>query len=108
MDRHRVALVVPAYNEAETIAGVVDGLKNYGLVIVVNDGSSDGTGFVARKMGVPLVSHEKNQGYDSALNSGFEKAFEMGCVIAITVDADGQHDPTLICKYIALMLDLIW
>ena len=62
-------------------------------IIVVDDGSSDGTHEVALAKGVVLVQHPQNRGKGAALKSGFEKAAEMGLDYVITLDADGQHKP---------------
>lgn len=100
MDRSRIGIVIPALNEAATIAGVVEAAGIYGVPIVVDDGSTDATAELARQSGAVVVSHEKNRGYDAALNSGFKKAAELGSEVIVTVDADGQHDPSLIQKFI--------
>lgn len=100
MDRSSVALVIPALNESSTIAGVVAAAAKYGVPIVIDDGSTDNTAELARQAGGVVISHDRNLGYDAALNSGFKKASEMGCQIIITLDADGQHDPTLLQKFI--------
>lgn len=101
MDRSRIAIVIPALNEARTIAAVVERVGRYGRPIVVDDGSSDDTGALARAAGAELVRHDVNRGYDGALNSGFARAAELGCDYAITVDADGQHNPQQIADFIA-------
>jgi glycosyltransferase involved in cell wall biosynthesis len=100
MGRFRVAVVIPALNEADTIQSVVDAAGRYGLPIVVNDGSTDKTAELAMQAGAVVFSHKYNLGYDAALNSGFKKAAELGCEIIVTVDADGQHDPSLIQRFI--------
>jgi glycosyltransferase involved in cell wall biosynthesis len=100
MDRPRVGIVVPALNESATILRIVEAVRAYGMPIVVDDGSTDATAELAMSGGAIVVSHEKNRGYDAALNSGFKKAVEMGSEIIITVDADGQHDPSLLQKFI--------
>ena len=74
MDRLRIALVVPALNEAATIAAVVKGALRYGTCIVVDDGSTDDTADRARQAGAVVVSHTANLGYDAALNSGCKVA----------------------------------
>ncbi len=100
MDRHRVGIVIPALNESATIAAVVAAAVPYGVPIVVDDGSSDDTGALARAAGATVVRHEKNRGYDQALQSGMAKASELDCEVAITMDADGQHDPSLLARFL--------
>lgn len=100
MDRSRIAIVIPALNESATITDVVEAAGRYGVPIVVDDGSTDNTAALAKRAGAIVASHEDNRGYDAALNSGFKRAAELGSEIIITVDADGQHDPSLIQKFI--------
>ena len=100
MDRSGVAIVIPAFNESATIATIVEAVKKYGIPIVVDDGSTDNTANLAIISGGILVSHKSNLGYDAALNSGFRKASEIECEVVITLDADGQHDPSLINKFL--------
>lgn len=100
MDRSRVGIVIPALNESATILGIVEAVGVYGVPIVVDDGSTDATAELALLGGAVVVPHKKNLGYDAALNSGFKKAAELRSEIIITVDADGQHDPALIQKFI--------
>jgi len=100
MDEYKVAIVVPAFNEESTIYNVVRKVKKYGVVIVVNDASTDRTKQAAEKAGAIVVSHVKNAGYDNALNSGFLEADRLECDSVITFDADGQHDNKFIELYI--------
>ncbi len=100
MDRSRIAIVIPALNESETISKIVFSAIKYGVPIVVDDGSTDSTAILAKNAGAIVVSHVINGGYDAALNSGFKKAAEIGFDVVITLDADGQHDPSLIQKFI--------
>ncbi|MGE4239656.1 glycosyltransferase family 2 protein [Ramlibacter sp.] len=100
MDRSRIGIVIPAWNESKTISAVVSAASRYGTPIVVDDGSTDATAELAAASGAVVVSHPANRGYDGALNSGFRKAAEIGSEAIITVDADGQHDPTLIQQFI--------
>jgi len=100
MDRSRVAIVIPALNESLTIVGIVEAAAKYGVPIVVDDGSTDSTAALATQAGAAVVSHEYNLGYDAALNSGFKKAAELKSEIIVTLDADGQHDPSLLNKFI--------
>jgi len=103
VDRSELGIVIPAYNEAETIATVIGTIKDLGTPIVVDDGSSDDTGHVAETAGAVLVTHKSNCGYDIAINSGFEKAAKLGCKYVITMDADGQHDPALMGDFLRLL-----
>lgn len=87
----RVAFVIPALDEAASIGGVVLGLLPLGQPIVVDDGSSDWNGDVARDHGALVEVHPYNMGYDAALASGLRLAIERGFDFAVTLDADGQH-----------------
>jgi len=100
MDRHRIAIVIPALNEQATISQVVTGALRWGQPIVVDDGSHDETGARAAAAGAVVVRHMVCGGYDKALNSGFQRASELGCEYIITMDADGQHDPETLTAFI--------
>ena len=100
MERYRIGIVIPALNEEATISAVVSGANKYGISIVVDDGSCDKTGELAVNAGASVVRHEVNRGYDQALNSGFERAVELGCEYVVTVDADGQHDASVLEPFI--------
>ena len=100
MARSRLVIVIPAFNEAATIGTVVCAVAAYGTPIVVDDGSSDFTGQLACAAGAVVLSHPSNTGYDSALNSGFARAAEIGCDFVVTMDADGQHDPTFLPAFL--------
>jgi len=85
-------LVVAAYNEAAVINVVVADLIKCGhTVVVVDDGSTDGTGAIARAMGVIIVPHPVNLGQGAALQTGIEFALRHGADYIVTFDADGQH-----------------
>jgi glycosyltransferase involved in cell wall biosynthesis len=98
------AAVIPAFNEAKSIAAVVEAVKQYALPIVVDDGSYDETARLANQAGAVVVSHTCNQGYDAALETGLFKAIELGCTFAITMDADGQHNPAGIEPFKAALI----
>ena len=103
MERSSLGVVIPAFNEAGTIANVVALCNVYGRSIVIDDGSTDDTGDVAGAAGADVVRHLINKGYDAALESGFQQAAKLGCKYVITIDADGQHDPTLLAKFCSLL-----
>ena len=88
-------IVIPAYNEGKTIAGVLDSLKENGYTntIVVDDGSQDNTFEVAKKYAKVVVKHKLNRGLGGALGTGIQGALRMGAEYIITFDADGQHNP---------------
>lgn len=90
-----ICVVIPTYNNRGSIVDVVErSLVQCSSVIVVNDGSTDGTLDLLKGIkGITLVSYEKNAGKGTALKRGFKKALEMGFSYAITLDADGQHFP---------------
>ncbi len=87
-------VVVPAYNEEKTIGKVLDDLLRYfrrDEVIVVNDGSKDGTEGIARSRGVHVLTHLVNRGLGGALGTGIAYALRKGAELILTFDADGQH-----------------
>lgn len=86
-----LAVVIPAYNEAATIAAVVADARLLGDVIVVNDGSSDGTAELAREACASVISLGGNTGYEGALGAGVQHAIDRNYEFALTMDADGQH-----------------
>ncbi|WP_053384206.1 glycosyltransferase family 2 protein [Leucobacter celer] len=87
-----VWVVIPLYNEATVIAGVVEGLLPvFPNVVCIDDGSRDGSGGIALAAGARLVTHPINLGQGAALQTGFEYALERGARYVVTFDADGQH-----------------
>jgi glycosyltransferase involved in cell wall biosynthesis len=85
-------IVIPAYNEALTIADVVRGaVKIADRVVVVDDGSRDKTAALAREAGALVVRHAVNRGVGAALGTGIEAAVQLGAEAVVTMDADGQH-----------------
>ena len=95
-----LGIIVPAYNEAKSIADVLKGIKEVcsqlsqeALIIVVDDGSEDETSKIACKHGVTVLRHIVNLGYWSAIQTGMLFAYYSGASYFITIDADGQHPP---------------
>jgi len=102
----RVA-IVPAYNEEECIAGVVDELRAFddGLaIVVVDDGSSDRTADVARARGAVVLRLPYNLGIGGCVQTGFRYADERGYDVAVRVDGDGQHDASQLGAVLAPVL----
>ena len=97
----RLAAVIPAFNEARSIGALVRQVSQRALAIVVDDGSADDTAALARAAGAHVVSHPLNRGYDGALETGIRTARALRCTFAVTLDADGQHDPTILDLFLA-------
>jgi dolichol-phosphate mannosyltransferase len=98
----RTLTALPVYNEAANVAAVLDGALNYSQeVLVVDDGSQDGTSdvLVARR-DVRVLRHPRNLGYGAALRSAFRFASEGGYDVLVTIDCDGQHQPQLIPRFL--------
>lgn len=89
-----MCVLIPALQAAATVGDVVrDALKYVPHVFVVNDGSWDGTGDVARAAGAEVVDHPINLGKGQTLKTGLRYAHRLGFTHAVTLDADGRHDP---------------
>jgi hypothetical protein len=87
----RAIIVVPVLDEAPSIAGVVTQARRHAPVIVVDDGSRDGSGDVARAAGAAVVRHARRAGKGAALASGIEAARAAGADLVVTLDGDRQH-----------------
>ncbi len=95
---NRKCLIIPAFNEEETIVSVIEGVKKYSDadIVVINDGSADLTGKRAKEAGALVISHPFNMGYGTALQTGYKYAVQNKYDFLVQMDGDGQHDP----KYI--------
>jgi hypothetical protein len=108
--RDRIAILVPAYNEAENIGHVLDRMpaEVCGVetsVLVVDDGSRDGTGDVAAGHGAAVARHVINRGGGAALRTGYRLMVESGARIVVTLDADGQHLPSEMERLVKPVID---
>lgn len=91
----RICVLIPAYNAAGTLGSVLTKVRSLGLdMIVVNDGSTDQTAQIAREYGAQLLEHPRNLGKGAALRTGFQYLLQKDYHLVITLDADGQHDPS--------------
>src|SRR5580704_12227387 len=89
----RACVIIPTFNNAATLAGVLSDISFYtSHIIVVNDGSTDNTASILKSFPfVQALAYQKNKGKGWALRSGFAYAAEKGYQFAITIDSDGQH-----------------
>ena len=104
----RTAVVIPAFNAARYLEAVVDTTSRFiprSRIIVVDDGSTDGTREIALRSGVAVLQHAENRGKGIALNTGILGAAEMGMDYVITMDADGQHNPLEIPRFLEKELE---
>ena len=108
--RNRIAIVIPAYNEADNIGYVIDQIpaEVCGLptaTLVVDDGSRDGTEEVAEAHGAVVARHVINRGGGAALRTGYRLMVDSEAAIVVTLDADGQHLPSEMPNLVQPVLD---
>lgn len=96
-------IIVPAYNEANTIGNLLKQIDNKYDVLVVDDGSIDLTSDLSEKLGAKVIKSEKNNGVDYSINIGFEYAVKNDYKYVVTIDADGQHSVSDLEKIIDIL-----
>lgn len=97
-------VIIPAYNEADGIAGVIGTIRTAvpsADILVVNDGSGDETAAMAEKAGAIVLSHTFNMGYGVTIQTGYKYAYAHGYDYLVQIDGDGQHDPSFIPELLA-------
>jgi glycosyltransferase involved in cell wall biosynthesis len=101
----RTLLIIPAFNEEATIKGVIFAVRQHfsGDIAVVDDGSEDETGTLAREAGVAVLRHPCNLGIGAAVQTGFLYALHQGYDIVVRQDGDGQHDPAQIPRLLEIL-----
>ncbi len=91
----KIIAIIPCLDEANFIGDVVSSAAKFvDTVIVIDDGSKDDTARVARNAGAEVISHPGRRGAGAATRTGFETALRYGADIVVTLDGDGQHDPS--------------
>lgn len=91
---NRVIVALPAYNEEKYVAGIVGKATGYAdVVVVLDDGSTDGTAWRAVNAGAKLLQHKKNKGYGVAIQGILSAARATDFEILVIIDSDGQHSP---------------
>jgi len=101
-----IVAAIPCLNTESFIGDVVSRARKYvDQVIVINDGSHDGTAKAAEAVGALVINHDRNRGYGEAVKACFEMAKANSVDILVTLDGDGQHNPDEIPKVVALILN---
>src|SRR5574340_113248 len=91
---NKILIIIPAYNEEKCLAGVIEDLRSHyptGDVVVVDDGSRDGTASVARMAGARCIRLPFNLGIGGAMQTGYQYAVAQDYDVAVQFDGDGQH-----------------
>ncbi|MCR4278702.1 MAG: glycosyltransferase family 2 protein [bacterium] len=98
----RVFAVIPAFFEKTRIFETIQSVRPFvDRIIVVDDGSEDGTAEIAEQSGVIVFRHIVNRGQGAALRTGTEGAIHLGATHIVHIDADGQHDPVSIARLLS-------
>ena len=105
MNKDKIYIVIPAFNEEKVIIGVINEVNaaGYENIIVVDDGSKDNTYNNAQKAGAIVLNHLINRGKGAAAKTGIEAAKIIDADIVVTMDGDGQHDPKDISKMVKII-----
>jgi len=104
----QVVVVIPAYQAAATIRDVITRTQATlpsAQIIVVDDGSTDGTGDAGRGTHTTLITHPRNRGKGAALRTGIRQATARGAAVVVTIDADAQHPPEEIPRLLQPILE---
>jgi glycosyltransferase involved in cell wall biosynthesis len=96
----RIVAIIPAYNESARIGPVITGAAEFLPTLVVDDGSTDDTVVVAEAAGADVIRQTPNQGKGAALRTAFRHALANDYDAVVTLDADGQHDPAELPKFL--------
>ena len=105
-----VTVILPVYDEAPTVTAVIEAMpaRVHGRrveVVVVDDGSTDGSADLALAAGAKVISHGANRGLGAAVRTGFEYARDSGAWAAVFLDADGEYDPTELTRVLGPIAD---
>jgi glycosyltransferase involved in cell wall biosynthesis len=95
-----VIATIPCFNEEKTIGSVALSAAKYANVIVIDDGSTDRSAEIAKLAGAAVISHSENMGYGCAIQRALREGVKRQPVMLVTLDADGQHNPDDIPRFI--------
>jgi len=96
-----VITIIPAYNEEKTIKNIVNCALKYSDVLLVDDGSTDGTSKLAKDAGAKVIKHYRNRGKGAAIKTGLKEALYNDYQVIVLLDGDGQHDPRCIPQLVS-------
>jgi glycosyltransferase involved in cell wall biosynthesis len=97
----KMCAIIPAFNEAEALGRVIEGIKGFGVdAVVVDDGSTDETSLTAEKNNAHVIRNLQRSGKGFSLRIGFDYALKHGYDMVFTIDGDGQHDPYDIPRFL--------
>lgn len=96
-----ICVIIPTFNESKVIAGLIREIRQLGFdVLVIDDGSDDGTGELAKNNGAIVLRNEKRMGKGASLRKGFAFALQHSYDAVVTMDGDAQHDPADIQQFL--------
>lgn len=102
----KTCVLIPSYNEAKTVGGIIRELLDKGLSsCVIDDGSTDDTASIAKSSGAIVLRHDKNMGKGASLREGFKYVLKEGFAAALIMDGDGQHETSDIDNFFKKMED---
>jgi glycosyltransferase involved in cell wall biosynthesis len=103
----KLFIVMPAYNAESTLSKTIMRTPKEFVdkIILVNDGSKDATGDIAKKIGLLTFTHKQNKGYGGALKTGFSEALRLNADIIIVLHSDNQYEPSLVNKMASIIAD---
>lgn len=96
----KLCILIPAFNEEGRVGAMVDAARRYGDVVVVDDGSRDGTSKEAQAMGAYVIPFSENRGKGAAIQAGFSYFLKGHWDAVVIMDGDGQHDPCEIQNFL--------
>ncbi|MDD5436535.1 MAG: glycosyltransferase family 2 protein [Candidatus Omnitrophica bacterium] len=101
---NKICVLIPSYNEARAIGGIVREVRALGMrAYVIDDGSSDNTGKIAGSEGAVVITNEKNMGKGAALREGFKNVLKEGYDAVVVMDGDNQHEVKSIPDFVKAM-----
>lgn len=103
--KEKIIVVLPAYNAVRTLKKVYQGIDSRIIsnVLLVDDGSRDGTGEFSKKLGIDTIIHRQNKGYGANQKTCYEQALKLKADYVIMLHPDGQYDPKDLIKFVTVL-----